>query len=184
MPAGGIGSIKEMRCAVEVGMHNRIWLCSLLVIFLNSVAWAHDYKNLGVKGTKGNSMGEASIVQGDEPSAIAFNPAGLPTVTGDHVSTQAAFCDSYVRHAAPSGDITNNADCWQTVAACLASRYPGEHGAALLNGVFDRPRLQQALLISCIMRPMRCRARVRSGSFFTRKAARPCFPSRSRPRHE
>jgi long-chain fatty acid transport protein len=56
-----------------------------------STACANAYKILGVKSVKATAMGEAFIVQADDPSALAFNPAGLSDLRGRQLSLQASF---------------------------------------------------------------------------------------------
>jgi long-chain fatty acid transport protein len=56
-----------------------------------STAYANGYKILGVRSVKATGMGEAFIVQADDPSALAFNPAGLSGLRGQQVSLQATF---------------------------------------------------------------------------------------------
>lgn len=83
--------------------------------------YANGYKVLNVKSTKATAMGEAFIAQSDDPSAIAFNPAGLAQLKGEQVSIQSTFCNLQVDHTSPSGEKTSNLDKWEFVPALYAT---------------------------------------------------------------
>jgi long-chain fatty acid transport protein len=100
-----------------------------------TVAPGNGYKILCVKGAKATAMGEAFIAQADDPSAVAFNPAGLSQLRGNQANFQATFCNAYTEHEAPSGKTTDAADGWQLVPAFFAASGLGREGMGLGFGV-------------------------------------------------
>jgi len=59
-----------------------------MALLVATLASANGYKILCVRSAKATAMGEAFIVQADDPSAVAFNPAGLPDLKGVQLSLQ------------------------------------------------------------------------------------------------
>jgi len=98
-------------------------------------AYANGYKILCVKSAKATAMGEAFIVQADDPSAIAYNPAGLAQVRGEQVSLQATFMNGYTEYTSPWGQNTDIEDRWQTVPSLFATTDLGRDDMALGLGV-------------------------------------------------
>ncbi|MCM8813176.1 MAG: outer membrane protein transport protein [Candidatus Omnitrophica bacterium] len=84
---------------------------------MGTPVYANGFKVLGVKSAKATAMGEAFVAQADDPSAIAFNPAGLPAVKGTQASLQLTETTAWIEHTAPSGRTEKNIDSWQTVPA-------------------------------------------------------------------
>jgi long-chain fatty acid transport protein len=80
-------------------------------------AAANGYKVLGVKSAKASAMGEAFIVQADDPSAVAVNPAGISQLGSNQVQAQVTLCNAYVTHTSPTGEESHNEDQWQGVPA-------------------------------------------------------------------
>ncbi len=60
---------------------NSPYLCSVLLCFL-LIGPGHLFAGSGVYGTKAMGMGTAFLAVSDDPSAIAFNPAGLTQLKG------------------------------------------------------------------------------------------------------
>ena len=92
-----------------------VTLCSMTMCCVVPDAFGNAYKILCVKSAKATAMGEAFIVQADDPSTIAFNPAGLVQVEGTQVSLQGTLCNAYTTYKSPSGDKSHNVDQWQLV---------------------------------------------------------------------
>ncbi|MFC1497846.1 OmpP1/FadL family transporter [Verrucomicrobiota bacterium] len=84
-------------------------------------SFANGYKILNVKSGKATAMGEAFIVQADDPSAIAFNPAGLAQLKGNQVNVHATVCNAYITHHSPAGVSTDNEDKWQTIPSVFVT---------------------------------------------------------------
>jgi len=82
---------------------------------MSGVSLANGFKILGVKSAKAIGMGEAFIVQADDPSAIAFNPAGLVQVRGTQVSTGATVMNGWASRESPTGMREDIIDKWQAV---------------------------------------------------------------------
>jgi long-chain fatty acid transport protein len=96
----------------------RFYIIFVFLIFLNSDScFANGFKILGVKSTKATAMGEAFIVQADNPSAIAFNPAGLTQLEDCQVSVEGTLTNGWVRHTSPGGDKEAIRDKWQLIPA-------------------------------------------------------------------
>lgn len=78
--------------------------------------FANGYKILGVKDAKASAMGEAFIVQADNPSAIAFNPAGLIQLEGTQLSLETTLTNGWPKRTSPDGSTKEDGmDRWQTV---------------------------------------------------------------------
>jgi len=77
-------------------MTTRAGICgALLALFLSaSHLYANGYRLLCVKSTKATAMGEAFIVQADDPSAVAYNPAGIAQLKGLQLSLQGTLCNA------------------------------------------------------------------------------------------
>lgn len=95
------------------------WLALFLVIVLESSAFAcNGYKVFGVQGAKAAGQAEAFVAQADDPSAIAFNPAGLTQLKGTHLSTGVTSIRVATEWAAVLSDPDpkeNSIDEWQFV---------------------------------------------------------------------
>ncbi|MFH0878131.1 MAG: outer membrane protein transport protein [Lentisphaerota bacterium] len=114
----------------------RLLVAVLLVASLESASYANGYRLLGLRSTKAIAMGEAFIVQADDPSAIAFNPAGLGQLNGSHVRLEGTLCNQYTKWTSPSGGQTeNNESRWQLVPAAYASTSVGITNMAMGFGI-------------------------------------------------
>ena len=82
---------------------------------------ANGYKILGVKSAKADAMGEAFIVQADDPSAVAMNPAGISKLSSNQVQAQVTLCNSYATHTSLTGEKTDNENQWQPVPSFFAT---------------------------------------------------------------
>jgi long-chain fatty acid transport protein len=80
-------------------------------------------------------MGEAFIAQADNPSAVAFNPAGLAQLTGTEVNVQATLVNGFTDYTSPSGEETHNKDKWQAVPSLFATTDMGFKDMAMGIGV-------------------------------------------------
>ena len=87
-----------------------------------SLCFGNAYKILNVRSTKATGMGEAFIVQADDPSAVAFNPAGLARLDGLQLSLHGTWCTSDTEHEAANGRTTDLEDEWQLVPAVYATQ--------------------------------------------------------------
>ena len=91
----------------------------LAVLTLESSAVASNgYKIFGVQGAKAAGQAEAFVAQADDPSAIAFNPAGLTQLKGTHLSTGVTAIRVATEWTATSPNLNpkeNNIDEWQFV---------------------------------------------------------------------
>ncbi len=90
-------------------------LIGIVVMGICIETYANGYKILNVKSAKATGMAEAFIVQADDPSAIAMNPAGLAQLSGNQLNVHATICNAYARHRSPSGQKTDIEDKWQMV---------------------------------------------------------------------
>ena len=120
-------------------------LAFVLVLFIaghTPLVLANGYKILCMKSAKATAMGEAFIVQADDPSAIAFNPAGLVQLEGHQINVHATLCNALGEHIAPSGEKTDM-NLWQMVPSLFATtdlgmdRIAAGIGVSLPNGVFS-----------------------------------------------
>ena len=107
----------------------------LAFLALSPNAFANGYKILCVKSAKATAMGEAFIVQADDPSAIAFNPAGLWQVSGNQISLQSTLCNAYTEYTSPTGETTDNESKWQPVPALFFSSDLGTTNMAAGLGI-------------------------------------------------
>lgn len=101
----------------------------LLMVFMNSsFGFANGFKILGVKSVKATGMAEAFVAQADDPSAIAFNPAGLIQVEGTQISGGATIMNTWCRAI----DAEENMKAkWQTAPAFfITSDFDTENIAA------------------------------------------------------
>lgn len=78
-------------------------ICGLMILVTGNPAFANGFKILGVKSTRATSMGEAFIVQADDPSAIAFNPAGMAQLKGTQISNGITIMNGWPKHTSPAG---------------------------------------------------------------------------------
>ena len=92
---------------------------TIVMILSNDQAFANGFKILGVKSTKATAMGEAFIVQADDPTAIAFNPAGLTQVEGSQFSAGFTITNGWVEHRSSQGVKEDILDKWQTIPYCF-----------------------------------------------------------------
>lgn len=92
-------------------------LVAMCIAAVAATAKANGYKVLNMKSAKASAMGEAFIVQADDPSAIAFNPAGLARLRDTRVSMHSLVCNGYTRRTAPDGTEASNMSKWQMVPA-------------------------------------------------------------------
>lgn len=125
-----VGGMNAMRTRV-IGYRGGLAavLCATVVAaWFPDEALANGYRILGLRGVRAIGMGEAFVAQADDPSAVAFNPAGLLNNTQRQVSAQAAFCKSFTEHEAADGTITKMDDEWQTVP-CVYLAAPLKPGA-------------------------------------------------------
>ncbi|MFH1836520.1 MAG: outer membrane protein transport protein [Candidatus Omnitrophota bacterium] len=90
---------------------------TVLAVFvaIHSPAFANGFKILGVKSVKATAMGEAFIAQADDPSAIAFNPAGLAQLRGTQITNGITMTNGWVENTSPSGVEERILDRWQYV---------------------------------------------------------------------
>ena len=113
----------------------RIWALSIVVACWGMAAYGNGYKILCVKSAKATAMGEAFVVQADDPSAIAFNPAGLAQLKGNQVNVQGTLCNGFTRYESPSGEISHNEDQWQPVPAFFVTSDLGQTNMAAGLGI-------------------------------------------------
>lgn len=95
----------------------KIFFLIIIVFTISSHIWANGFKILGIKGTKATSMGEAFVAQADDPSAVAFNPAGLTQLQGTQVQENYTLVNMYTEHTSLTGIKTDINDEWQLVPA-------------------------------------------------------------------
>jgi long-chain fatty acid transport protein len=88
---------------------------TLLFCLAASPVLANGFKIMGVRSTRATSMGEAFVVQADDPSATAFNPAGLVQLKGTQLSVAATYTNGWCKHESPAGGKEGVLDKWQTV---------------------------------------------------------------------
>ncbi len=97
----------------------KITVCVVVFMLLfytrNDIALANGFKILGVKSVKASAMGEAFVAQADDPSAIAFNPAGLPQVKGTQCASGVVMTNAWVDHMSTAGVKEEVLDKWQYV---------------------------------------------------------------------
>ena len=110
------------------------------VLLLAATGWtssiyANGYKILCVKSAKATGMAEAFIVQADDPSAIAFNPAGLAQLRGLQLNLHGTLCNAYTEHRSPEGVTTDNEDSWQLVPSFFLTTDLGRDDLAVGLGV-------------------------------------------------
>lgn len=121
--------------------------CPLVVVALVLAGFAappvhaNGYKVLCVKSAKATAMGEAFIVAPDDPSAIAYNPAGLAQLRGNQVNVHGILVNGYAEHTGSTGRTTHNVDQWQGVPSLYATTdFDRQHlavglGLSLPNGL-------------------------------------------------
>lgn len=94
---------------------------TILLLLNDGISFANGFKILGVKSTKATAMGEAFIAQADDPSAIAFNPAGLTQVKGTQTSMQLGIMNAWTECTTPQWTRESNKDKWQVVSGSYIS---------------------------------------------------------------
>jgi long-chain fatty acid transport protein len=114
-------------------MRRHIPIAALLLASL--MVSANGYKILCVRSAKATAMGEAFIAQADDPTAVAFNPAGLPDLEGLQLSLQGTWCNAFTEREAASGDTTDMVDKWQMVPSLFATWDMGTERMTLGVGV-------------------------------------------------
>jgi long-chain fatty acid transport protein len=90
-------------------------ICCFLTHVHSFNLYANGFRILGIKGTKATSMGEAFTAQADDPSAVAFNPAGMTQLDGTWIQQGFSVVNSYTDHTSPSGIKEEIQDEWQLV---------------------------------------------------------------------
>jgi long-chain fatty acid transport protein len=93
----------------------------IITVTLSGIALANGYKILCTKSSKATGMGEAFIVQADDPSAVAYNPAGLAQLSGSQININATFCTARIKRTGPDGSIEHNNEKWETVPSLFVS---------------------------------------------------------------
>lgn len=76
---------------------------------------ANGYRVLAIKSAWANGMGEAVVARDDDPSTIAYNPAGLAGLDGSHLGIHATFAELNAEHTDALGNTTHNMDGWQAL---------------------------------------------------------------------
>ncbi|MBT3191872.1 MAG: hypothetical protein HN341_04890 [Verrucomicrobia bacterium] len=114
-------------------LYRAIVLTTLLIV--SSAAHANGYKILGVKSARANAMGEAFVAQADDPTAVAFNPAGIAQVRGYQVTFQTTVCNGWTEHTSPTGAETDIEDKWQPVPSLFATSDLGRDDLAVGLGI-------------------------------------------------
>ena len=92
-----------------------MWLGPVIIILSSNLSFANGFKILGMKSVKAIGMGEAFIAQADDPSAIAFNPAGLIQLDGTQVSLAGTVVNNWCEYTSPQDDKEKMKSRWQTV---------------------------------------------------------------------
>jgi len=118
-----------------MGMNRKISIGVVVLGCAASVCMANGYKILGVRSVKANAMGEAFTAMADDPSAIAFNPAGIAQLPGTQVNMQLTSCDGYTDHTAPDGTASDNVPGWQSIPSLFITSDLGENRPVLGLGV-------------------------------------------------
>ena len=96
-------------------------LCAVSLVGTGNAAYANAYKILCVRSVKATAMGEAFIAQADDPSAVAFNPAGLSQLRDNRLSLQGTLCSATTEYESPTGEKTDSEDEWQLVPSFFAT---------------------------------------------------------------
>jgi long-chain fatty acid transport protein len=102
-------------------MRKWILVAAAVAVVIEQQALANGYKILCVKSAKATAMGEAFITQADDPSAIAFNPAGISQLSDNQVQAHVTLCNAYATRTSPSGEESHNEDAWQPVPSFFAT---------------------------------------------------------------
>jgi len=90
-------------------------MLGMAIYCIGQDAKANGYKILCMKDTEATSMGEAFVAQADNPSAVTFNPSGLPQLRGNQLNIQSTFAEEYTDYTSPLGQKTHNVDELQAV---------------------------------------------------------------------
>jgi long-chain fatty acid transport protein len=96
---------------------------------------ANGYKILGVKSAKANAMGEAFTAIADDPSAIAFNPAGIAQLKGLQINSHFTVCRGYTEHKGVDGTTSDNVSEWQVIPSFFVTSELGDGLPVLGLGV-------------------------------------------------
>jgi len=123
----------------------RAWIQSSVVVVVMaataSVSLGNGYKIMCMKSAKATAMGEAFVVQADDPTTIAYNPAGLAQLEGNQVNIHGTLCNAYMEHTSPAGVKTDNEDGWQLVPSLFYTTDMGKEdmsagiGISFPNGI-------------------------------------------------
>jgi long-chain fatty acid transport protein len=106
-----------------------------------SLAHGNGYRILCVKSAKATGMGEAFVTQADDPSALAFNPAGIAQLRGLQLNLGGTLCNAYTERRGPDGSRTDIEDKWQWVPSLFVTHDLGLSnvttgiGVSLPNGL-------------------------------------------------
>ena len=114
-----------------------IGVCMVVVTIVSTatLGLANGYKILCIKSAKATGMGEAFIVQADDPTTIAYNPAGLAQLEGEQVNIHGTLCNAYMEHTSPAGVETDNEDEWQLVPSFFFTSDMGREDMAAGLGI-------------------------------------------------
>lgn len=113
-------------------------------IVVGEPLFANGYKVLGVRSAKATGMGEAFVAQADDPSALAFNPAGLPQLEGTQINGHGTVVGAYTKRTTPSGQTERMEEQWQTVPSMFVTTEVGIKGvvvgvgASMPNGLSSK----------------------------------------------
>lgn len=91
-----------------------------IMLTATGIALANGYKILCTKSSKATGMGEAFIVQADDPSAVSYNPAGLAQLSGSQVNINATFCTARTKNQA-NGSTHHNVEKWEVVPSLFVT---------------------------------------------------------------
>ncbi len=111
------------------------WAVVGVVALLPLFAQANAYKVLCVKGAKASGMGEAFVAQADDPSAVTFNPAGLPQVDGTQVNAHLTAVHSKIKVRAADGSTWETPTDIQMLPSCFMTSDFGWDNVTLGFGV-------------------------------------------------
>lgn len=110
-------------------------MVTIIIILCSDFGFANGFKILGVKSVKATAMGEAFIVQADDPSAIAFNPAGLTQVDGTQFSAGPTVTNGWIEYTSPQGEEEEIVEKWQTIPSAFITTDLGTENFAIGLGI-------------------------------------------------
>ncbi|MFH1878289.1 MAG: outer membrane protein transport protein [Candidatus Omnitrophota bacterium] len=116
-------------------MKKTVMFCLVFLCISACACFANGYKILGVKSTKATGMGEAFIVQADNPTAIAFNPAGITQLKGTQATVDGTLTTSWTKHISPEGDEQDMIGKWHLVPGIFLTSDLGMKNFAVGLGV-------------------------------------------------